>query len=110
MFVSRVLGAATGGYLEGAGGRRLNNARMQGLSLSSLRHHYCLQPLFIIMGAGITMVTLMCVRMVTKASDINWAKSKEEDYAVNHYKDKQYKLLNPMHREIKASPIPDYKS
>jgi len=54
MFVSRVLGAATGGYLEGYGGRKANNGtRMQGMTAASLRHHVALQPLFLIIGAGI---------------------------------------------------------
>ena len=30
-----------------------NGTRMQGMTLASLRHHVALQPLFIIMGAGI---------------------------------------------------------
>ncbi|XP_023344889.1 uncharacterized protein LOC111714087 isoform X1 [Eurytemora carolleeae] len=112
MFVSRVLGAATGGYLEGKGGRKMNNGtRMQGMTLASLRHHVALQPLFIIMGAGVTMVTAMCIRTATKTTDVNWRKIKEEDYAVNHYKAKQFKLLNPTGADLaKPSPIPDYKN
>ena len=31
---------------------------MQGLTLKSLKHHTALQPLFIIMGAGIVFVSL----------------------------------------------------
>lgn len=110
MQLSRVLGAATGGYLEGTGGRFHNNDRMQGMTLKSLRHHYALTPLFIIMGAGISMVTAMCIRAATKTSDVNWRKVKEEDYSVNHYRNKQYKFLNPTGLDVaKPSPIPDYK-
>ena len=35
---------------------------MQGTTLKSLKHHTALQPLFIIMGAGIVFVALYCGR------------------------------------------------
>jgi len=114
MFVSRVLGAATGGYLEGRGGRKANNGtRMQGMTVASLRHHVALQPLFIIIGAGMTMVTAMIIRAATKATDVNWSKNKEVDYTVNHYKEKQYKFVNVANNAAdlsKPSPVPDYKN
>ncbi|XP_023344891.1 uncharacterized protein LOC111714087 isoform X2 [Eurytemora carolleeae] len=60
---------------------------------------------------GVTMVTAMCIRTATKTTDVNWRKIKEEDYAVNHYKAKQFKLLNPTGADLaKPSPIPDYKN
>jgi len=114
MFVSRVLGAATGGYLEGYGGRKANNGtRMQGMTAASLRHHVALQPLFLIIGAGMTMVTAMIIRAATKATDVNWSKNKEVDYHVNHYKEKQYKFVNVATNPAdlsKPSPVPDYKN
>ena len=59
MFLSKALRAIDHPYLEGKGGRKLNNelGRMQGLSIKSLRHHKALQPLFVIMGVGIVFVT-----------------------------------------------------
>jgi len=112
MFVSRVLGAATGGYLEGFGGRKANNAlKMQGMTLKSLKHHYALQPLFIIMGAGVTMVVSMCVRAATKQTDVNWTKQKEPDAPMEYYRARQYKLFNPGNTDQStASPAPNYKN
>jgi hypothetical protein len=59
---------------------------------------------------GSFMTVGMGLRMAVRASDINWSKNKEVDYAVNHYKDKDYKFLNPMGREetSRPSPRPDY--
>ena len=59
MLLSKVLRAADHPYLAGKGGRKHNNllSSMQGLSFKSLRHHVALQPLFVIMGAGIVFVT-----------------------------------------------------
>jgi len=112
MFISRVLGATVGGYLEGHGGRKFNNSTpMQGSTLASLKHHYALTPLFVIMGAGVTMVVAMIIRSARKQTDVNWVKSKDVDYAVNHYKEKQYKFFNPSGADLsKPSPIPDYRN
>ena len=84
MFLSKLLRAADHPYLEGHGGRKVrvlstteasncfinifsqanNNpfTAMQGTTLKSLKHHTALQPLFIIMGAGIAFVALYCGR------------------------------------------------
>jgi hypothetical protein len=58
MFLTKFLRAADHPYLMGVGGREANNspASMQGLTIKSLKHHTALQPLFIIMGAGIVFV------------------------------------------------------
>ena len=58
MFLTKFLRAADHPYLMGKGGRMPNNdlSKMQGLSMKSLKHHVALQPLFIIMGAGIVFV------------------------------------------------------
>ena len=78
MFLSKLLRAADHPYLEGLGGRKVsfpisteiqisfqciqanNNpfTAMQGTTLKSIRHHTALQPLFVIMGAGIVFVAL----------------------------------------------------
>merc|ERR1719414_468091 len=58
MFLSKILAAADHPYLFGKGGRTANNSvsSMQGMTLKSLKHHTALQPLFVIMGAGIVFV------------------------------------------------------
>ena len=58
MFLSKLLNAADHPYLMGKGGRMGNNnpGSMQGMTMKSLKHHTALQPLFIIMGAGIIFV------------------------------------------------------
>jgi hypothetical protein len=74
MFLSKLLSAADHPYLFGKGGRavstaypliasvfsvfQLNNnpSLMQGMTVKSIKHHTALQPLFIIMGAGIVFV------------------------------------------------------
>ena len=58
MFLTKFLRAADHPYLDGHGGRRLNNkiSSLQGMTLKSIKHHTALQPLFIIMGAGIVFV------------------------------------------------------
>jgi len=112
MHISRVLSATVGGYLEGHGGRKFNNTtRMQGSTLTTLKHHYALTPLFVIMGAGVTMVLSMIVRAARKQTDVNWVKSKETDYTVNHYRAKQYQFINPSGKDLtKPSPVPDYRN
>merc|ERR1719315_973674 len=54
------------------------------------------------MTAGVTMVIGMCIRAAMRQTDVNWSKNKEPDYAMNHYKNKQYCFLNPNGKE------PDY--
>ena len=66
MFLSKILRAADHPYLEGPGGRKLNNklSSLQGMSIKSLKHHTALQPLFVIMGAGIVFVVAYIGRWV----------------------------------------------
>ena len=54
-----------------------NNAytSMQGMTLKSLKHHVALQPLFVIMGVGITFVALYIGRLASKTTDVNWSKN-----------------------------------
>ena len=75
------------------------------------RHHHALVPLFIVVLCGSCMSIGWGIRMAVRATDVNWTKNKEEDYAVNHYTAKEYKLLNPMSRPeySRPSPRPDYK-
>ncbi len=54
---------------------------MQGMTLSSLKHHSALIPLFVIMGAGMAMVVAFSVRSITKTYDVSW-KKEEDPYQV----------------------------
>ncbi len=53
----------------------------QGMTLSSLKHHSALIPLFVIMGAGMAMVVAFSVRSITKTYDVSW-KKEEDPYQV----------------------------
>ena len=52
---------------------------MQGVTLKSLKHHKALQPLFFIMGAGMTFVALYIGRLASKTTDVNWTKKPIEE-------------------------------
>ncbi len=51
------------------------------MTLSSLKHHSALIPLFVIMGAGMAMVVAFSVRSITKTYDVSW-KKEEDPYQV----------------------------
>jgi len=107
MFLSKLLRAADHPYLEGHGGRKANNnpfTAMQGTTLKSLKHHTALQPLFIIMGAGIVFVALYCGRLASKTTDVNWSKRDVED-TYGYYTNRQFKWFNP--RGVDYSNISD---
>jgi len=107
MFLSKLLRAADHPYLSGHGGRKANNnifTAMQGLTLKSLKHHTALQPLFIIMGAGIVFVSLYVGRLATRTTDVNWSKVEMED-AYGYYKNRQFKWFNP--RGVDYSKVSD---
>jgi len=106
MFFSRVLRAADHPYLDGFGGRRANNGvgSMQGITIKSLAHHKALQPLFFIMGAGMTFVALYIGRLASKTTDVNWTKKQMEEQ-VGYYENRQFKWFNP--RGVDYSKISD---
>merc|ERR1712165_33337 len=96
MWISRVLLAGEkAGYMYGPGSREMQNRGLQGLTLKSLKHHVALQPLFIIMGLGITFVAAYIARLGSKTTDINWRKVKDPN-VMESYRGKQFKMLNPM--------------
>jgi len=97
MFFSRALRAVDHPYLHGKGGRMENNSqKMQGLTMSSLRHHKALQPLFIIIGGGMIFVGAYLFRLAAKTTDINWTKQKDPANTYGYYDGKQFKFLNPL--------------
>jgi hypothetical protein len=46
----------------------------QGMTLKSLKKHTALQPLFVIMGLGMTFVVAYCIRLATRTTDVAWRK------------------------------------
>ena len=84
----------------------------QGLTLPTIKHHVALQPLFVIMGAGIIFVAMYVGRSVTdmifvqdfvftncrlasKTTDVNWGKQKDHDKLHEYYNNRQFKWFNP---------------
>ncbi len=85
------------------------NSYFQGSTLKDLKHHMALQPLFLIMGAGMAMVALYIGRLALKTTDVQWTKNPE---GFNAYKGKQFKFLNPLgvpYAET-GKHIPDYRN
>eukprot|EP00092_Neocalanus_flemingeri_P032810 GFUD01035685.1.p1 GENE.GFUD01035685.1~~GFUD01035685.1.p1 ORF type:complete len:113 (-),score=19.69 GFUD01035685.1:539-877(-) len=95
MFLSKFLNASDHPYLYGPGGRKLNNGRISGMTIKSLKHHTALQPLFIIMAGGIVFVVSYCYRLASKTTDINWSKSKDLGDHMGYYDNRQFKWFNP---------------
>ena len=99
---------------------------LQGLTLKSLKHHVALQPLFVIMGAGIifvgayigrlvnctsiyltktvTLDAIYC-RLASKTTDVNWSKQKDTTDVHAYYENRQFKWFNP--RGVDYSTISD---
>merc|ERR1712192_357773 len=84
-------------YLQGKGGRMPNNdlKLMQGLSVKSLKHHVALQPLFVIMTAGIIFVGAYCGRLAFKGHDVNFSEKKDPVEVMGTLENKQFKMFNP---------------
>ena len=75
---------------------------MQGMTIKSIKHHTALQPLFIIMGAGIVFVCayigrwgggvrasmtalILVFRLASKTTDVNWTKAKDIGDHMGYY-------------------------
>jgi len=67
---------------------------MQGLSVKSLKHHVALQPLFVIMTAGIIFVGAYCGRLAFKGHDVNFSKKKDPVEPMSTLENKQFKMFN----------------
>jgi len=106
MFLTKIIRAADHPYLSGHGGRKANNAytSMQGMTMKSLKHHVALQPLFVIMGVGITFVALYIGRLASKTTDVNWSKN-DMQKQYGYYENRQFKWFNP--RGVDYSTISD---
>jgi len=65
---------------------------MQGLSMASMKRHFGLAPLAVIMSAGMAFVTAYIIRLSTKTTDIQWVRN--PDGFNDCYKDKNFRILN----------------
>ena len=93
--------------LKVAGSRGENNRPIQGMSIKSLKKHMALQPLFVIMGLGMTFVVAYCIRLATRSTDVNWRK---QDQPYDYYRDKQFKFMNIANRDFsQACQAPKYQ-
>jgi len=94
--------------MKGAGGRLVNNPIPQGLTIKSLKHHYALVPLFVIMGAGMIFVGAFIVRLAVYSPDANWRKREMGD-VLNDYENKRFTFFNPRNIDYEATKLPKYK-
>ncbi|MPC52076.1 Cytochrome c oxidase subunit NDUFA4 [Portunus trituberculatus] len=67
-----------------------NIANMQGLSLSSLKKHPSLIPLYVCLGAGVAMSFFYTVRLATRNPDVTWRHVANPE-PQKEWSDKQYK-------------------
>jgi len=95
--------------MKGPGGRYENNKwQIQGLTVKSLKTHYSLIPLFVIMGAGMAFVGAFIIRLAVYSPDSNWRKA-GFDEVTNYYENKRFVFFNPRGVDVEANKIPKYK-
>ncbi|XP_066248594.1 cytochrome c oxidase subunit NDUFA4 [Euwallacea similis] len=66
---------------------------MQGLSLSSLKKHKALIPLYVCVGAGCIGATFYTLRLATRNPDVQWNRTGE--ISNEEFRGKQYKFYSP---------------
>ncbi|XP_012542431.1 cytochrome c oxidase subunit NDUFA4 [Monomorium pharaonis] len=82
--------------------------KMQGLSLTSVKKHPALLPLYFCIGLGACGAFLYTLRLATRNPDVSWLNKKESE-PWNYYKDKQYKFFATNENYAKAkSQAPEY--
>uniref|UniRef100_A0A336N6T2 CSON007821 protein n=1 Tax=Culicoides sonorensis TaxID=179676 RepID=A0A336N6T2_CULSO len=87
----------------------LGGEKMQGASLSSLKKHPALIPLYVCVGAGCLMSALYVLRLATRNPDVTWSR-KNNPEPNEEYRNKQYKFYSPNVDYSKLeSPAPKYK-
>ncbi|XP_026474351.1 cytochrome c oxidase subunit NDUFA4-like [Ctenocephalides felis] len=81
---------------------------MQGLSLSSLKRHPALIPLYFFTGLGAFGAAFYVFRLATKNPDVTWnRKTNPEPWEA--YRNKQYKFYSPVRDYSKEEcPAPKY--
>merc|ERR1712110_411119 len=94
-------------YMEGPGGRLANNnwRTMQGVTAASLKSHYSLIPLWVVMGVATAIVVGYLGKLATN-KDTNWVKTAEP---MEHYRERSFKMIQISEGGAKCQ-APDYKS
>ncbi|KFM77454.1 NADH dehydrogenase [ubiquinone] 1 alpha subcomplex subunit 4, partial [Stegodyphus mimosarum] len=64
---------------------------MKGLTLASLKKHYSLIPLFVIVGGGMVLSVAYLARLAFKNPEVSWRR-KTNPEPWQEYADKRYKL------------------
>ncbi|KAA1412537.1 hypothetical protein F0U44_22590, partial [Nocardioides humilatus] len=79
---------------------------MQGLSLSSLKKHKALIPLYVCVGIGCGGAVFYTLRLALRNPDVSWNK-KTNPEPWEAYRNKQYKFYSPIRDYSKEeSPAP----
>jgi len=65
---------------------------MKGLTVASLKKHYALIPLFVILGGGMLLSAAYLARIAIKSPEVSW-KKKANPEPWQDYDGKRYKLL-----------------
>ncbi|GFV51493.1 uncharacterized protein TNCV_2907961 [Trichonephila clavipes] len=77
---------------------------MKGLTISSLKKHYSLIPLFVILGGGMLLSAGYLARLAFKNPEVSWRK-KSNPEPWQEYSEKRYKLFHikeePEYKKIK---------
>nr|BAN20429.1 NADH:ubiquinone dehydrogenase, putative [Riptortus pedestris] len=78
---------------------------MQGLSLSSLRKHRALIPLFACVGIGCVGCAFYVARLAIRNPEVAWNKKGDQE-PWQEYQDKQYKFYSPNvdYKKLEAPP------
>ena len=81
----------------------------QGLTIKSLKHHYALVPLAVIMAAGMIFVGAFCVRLAVYSPETNWSR-KDTHENIEYYADKRHIFFDPHNKDYSAysKERPDY--
>ncbi|XP_017785716.1 PREDICTED: cytochrome c oxidase subunit NDUFA4 [Nicrophorus vespilloides] len=81
---------------------------MQGMSLTSLKKHKALIPLYVCVGLGCVGAVFYTARLALANPDVAWNR-KEGEISNEHYSNKQYKFYSPNVDYSKMeSPAPKY--
>merc|ERR1711937_213969 len=99
-------------YMQGKGSRaEINNIWIQGMTGKSLKHHYALIPLFVIMAIGMAFVAAFCGRLAIYSPDTNWTRD-DYDNVAGYYAGKKHIFFNPYNIDFEkwAKERPDYKA
>ncbi|XP_071521814.1 cytochrome c oxidase subunit NDUFA4 [Panulirus ornatus] len=82
---------------------------MQGISLSSLKKHPALIPLYVCLGAGAVMAFGYTLRLAVKNPDVTWNRVTNPE-PQQEYAEKQYKFYSPV-RDYSTyrAPVPKYQ-